>query len=1113
MSSLRLVWRTLWYFRLSNLAVLAGIAVGTAVLSGSLLVGDSVRCSLRRIVEKRLGDVDYVLLGERPFTDSLAHRLSANARFRERFDSVEALLTVTGNAAGQGGSTIATGVQVFGRAGIAPGSCVVGHTLAHHLQAGPGETIVLRMGTFASVLPADSKRGEVALLRVRISRVAEPMSMEDAFSIQPTQRPVRNVWVSLSDLQESLDLRGKANLLFASTSGKARSLGYLDDPYEVLRPCLTVEDYGMRLVESPAGAISVEFDELLLHGAAMRSFFEGRGQGVFAYLVNSIEDIDSGREAPYSMVAGIDGIFYGEPPKEIPSGGILVNRWAADDLVARVGHTMRLRYYVRGRDGLLHEESEDFKLAGIVPMSDLWADRFLVPQFKGLTDARSMSTWNPPRDLQFQANRIRPIDEDYWKRYGPAPKAFVRLQDAWAMWAPDSYTLTAFRIHGRSKAQVAEDIRRNLEPPSRGLVWRAIRAEQLHAATGSTDFAGLFVGFSFFLIIASALLVVLFLRLSVEQRSRHVAVMLATGFTASRLRQLFLAEAAIPLALGCLVGLLGSVGYAWLMIVGLKTLWNEAIGTRVLALDVRWQSLAISLAAALALGTASIWLGLRRLRSTSVAGLLSGNRTEPIDPYAPAPTQPPTIHSGAKGPAFDGTRARKPALWHWAFLATVLLLMTLELFAESVSREVAFFGAGVISLIMCLVFLHRRFLRPVGRRDQRRGRFSLFALGVRNAARNPTRSALTLSLVASAAFVLVTVGSMKGRSFTKELDKAGATGGFALIAEFDVPIPYDLNTPEGRRLLALKGEESLWRRVRFFSLRRSTGGDISCRNLYVPTEPRIMAIPDDFIADSPFSFAASLRKQEAAWRLLCDRSPDGIGVIADADTARWILHAKLGDHIRIRNGSGQEETVRLAALLRKSIFQGELLMGERDFRRLFPGETGFRQVLVRASPADATRAAELLRQSLSDYGVNVETTTERLAYFSRIEDSYLSAFEALGGLGMLLGSLGLAVVLVRGVIERRAELALLTALGFRKRSLLCVVVSENAALFLLGLLAGTIPALVAVMPELLEASAWPSLFALALGLLPATGVLVLIVLVGVSSFLLRRLSPAALRLE
>src|SRR5262252_7694777 len=60
-----------WFWR-TNLAVVLGVATATAVLSGALLVGDSVRASLRDLVLSRLGNAQYVVSGTGFFREQLA---------------------------------------------------------------------------------------------------------------------------------------------------------------------------------------------------------------------------------------------------------------------------------------------------------------------------------------------------------------------------------------------------------------------------------------------------------------------------------------------------------------------------------------------------------------------------------------------------------------------------------------------------------------------------------------------------------------------------------------------------------------------------------------------------------------------------------------------------------------------------------------------------------------------------------------------------------------------------------------------------------------------------------------------------------------------------------
>ena len=112
-----------------------------------------------------------------------------------------------------------------------------------------------------------------------------------------------------------------------------------------------------------------------------------------------------------------------------------------------------------------------------------------------------------------------------------------------------------------------------------------------------------------------------------------------------------------------------------------------------------------------------------------------------------------------------------------------------------------------------------------------------------------------------------------------------------------------------------------------------------------------------------------------------------------------------------------------------------------------------------------------MSRALQDEGLELTPAAERLNAFNAVQNTYLSTFQALGGLGLLLGSAGLGVVVLRNVQERRGELALLLAVGFRRRVLQWLVLSEHAALLGLGLAAGVLAAAVGVMPALLSPGA------------------------------------------
>jgi ABC-type antimicrobial peptide transport system permease subunit len=142
--------------------------------------------------------------------------------------------------------------------------------------------------------------------------------------------------------------------------------------------------------------------------------------------------------------------------------------------------------------------------------------------------------------------------------------------------------------------------------------------------------------------------------------------------------------------------------------------------------------------------------------------------------------------------------------------------------------------------------------------------------------------------------------------------------------------------------------------------------------------------------------------------------------------------------------------------------------------------------LIDAPSGKADAAGAELSRALRDRGLELTPAIDRLSEFNAVQNTYLDTFEVLGGLGLLLGSAGLGVVVLRNVLERRGELALLGAVGFGPGVLRRLVISEHAVLQFLGLLLGAAAAALAVLPALLSPSAH-----LSYGVLAGTLVLVL----------------------
>jgi hypothetical protein len=329
---------------------------------------------------------------------------------------------------------------------------------------------------------------------------------------------------------------------------------------------------------------------------------------------------------------------------------------------------------------------------------------------------------------------------------------------------------------------------------------------------------------------------------------------------------------------------------------------------------------------------------------------------------------------------------------------------------------------------------------------------------------------LCVALIAAAAFIIVAVDAFRRTSAATTERKSGS-GGFPIFAESLLPIVRDANTPAGREALNLSAgnDAPVMQDLKFVNFRVRPGDDTSCLNLYQPRNPKIIAPPDSFIEDNRFTFQSTIDNPEQnPWRLLQREFPDGaIPVIADVNSLTYVLHLKVGDDLLVDHGA-QPLRLRIVGALSDSIFQSELLMSDKNFVRLFPDEQGYRFFLLDTPAAKSSAVAATLEERLSDFGFDAQSTAGRLASFHRVENTYLSTFQLLGGLGLVLGTLGMAAVLLRNVFERRRELALLRAVGYNSSHFALMVISENVLMLCCGVGLGFVCALLAIAPVFFE---------------------------------------------
>ena len=1138
-----LILRSLMHYWRIHIAVFLGVVAGTTVISGALIVGDSVRESLKEMSLARLGGVDLALHSPRFIRQETADRIDENPKLQGTIQSVAPALIMDGALVREASDGTVTdragGIRVFGindqfasmsefdDDSLPDGDeLILSDRVARQLNAKVGDELTLWVEMPATIQRESQLGGiedqDTQSVPLTVKAIFPETSGTGRFDLSPGQQLPLTVFVSLENLQESVGLEevrrsrdfpngkpARVNALFASLSSAelaetSEAVGAADQLTGVLGNLLSLEDLSLRVVTNERGYLALESEQMILEDSfatAAQKAADEHGQAIarnMVYLVNELSSVENPDAfSAYSIIAGVDlsevetapfgPLLVGDKVDALNNDEIILNDWLASDLNVTPGNSIQIRYHQVGSHGELPEEVLTLKVKAVVPLatSVTASDRGLTPEVKGITDAKTFNGWKQPFPMDLDRPTER--DDEYWELYRALPKAFVSLELAKSLWTSRYGSLTSIRVatpeSGRTPEKLEEAARtftaaflKQLAPSETGLVFQPVKYDGLKAASGTTDFTGLFVGFSFFVIASAMILISLLFRLGVERRTSSIGLLQAVGFDRRRVSQLILKEWLLVACFGGVIGSVCAVGYAELMIHALKDpdWWGGAIGTQFLFVFAQPVSLVAGFVISILVAWLALRFALRGLQNISTRQLLAGDTDASM--------------SDADQLAHAARRfkwARIGAFFSLVILAAGLLgiVPSTEAFSGLSWPMVAFFVVGIVSLTSAMFQLSAWLAGD--RRSAVRGRGVTGAsrLGFRNAARHRSRSVLSTGLIASATFVIVAVAAGQRNPAVESPDFNSGNGGFSLVAESTAPLLDSLQTTEGRLKLGIAPEPDsadarLLEQMQTYSFRVRPGENASCLNLYQTTLPTILGVPDDLLERGGFRFVD--QRKADYWKLLTTPRDDGrVPVLGDMNTLMFSLHKAPGAAIPIPDS---ETELVVSGMLDGSVLQGVLLMSDSNFRKLFPKQTGFRYFLIGANEAriqssghfsddEVNRLATLLEGSLTPYGFDAERVADRIAAFLIVQNTYLSTFQSLGGLGLLLGTLGLSTVMLRNVIERRSELALLRAVGFQSRSLSVMVLAENAMLLVWGLLAGTISALLAMLPHLLSTGA------------------------------------------
>jgi len=1075
MSLWRLAKESLGFYWRTNLGVLLAVVVSTAVLTGALVIGDSVRYSLRMIVNARLGRTQLALVPQnRFFTAGLANELAD-----ELNTSAAPLLRVRGMITDGNDKRRANRIEVLGvderffNVGAAQNpfvndgkqGVVLNEQLAARLKVGVGDEVLLRIenpSVMSRDLPVSPDSDLSVAFRLEVMMVATQAEF-GRFSLRANQVAPLNAFVPLDWMQDKLRRDDQANVLLVAENPEGDISP--ENANTAIKKRWQLADAGLklrRLDEHDALEVRsrrVFIDESLSEAAVQAG---DDAVGILTYFVNELRLGD--KATPYSMVTAMEcspdaGSII---PIEMRDDEIIITQWTADDLGAKIGDIIELRYFALTEMRKLLEQTANFRVRGILPMSSPAVDPDFMPDFPGLADVDNCRDWDS--SIPIDLDKIRQKDEDYWDKYRGAPKAFITLEASRKMWANRYGNLTAVRYPGgtTSVANLAQSMLNTVNPASVGLFFQPVRQSGIKAGGGSTDFGGLFLGLSMFLIIAALILMSLIFVFGVEKRSGQIGMLLAVGFSPKLIRRLLLIESGTLAVFGTIIGSAAALLYTRIMIYGLATAWQSAVAGSTIQFYAKPATLFAGAFAAVIVSLIAIWLTLHKQVSRPARELLAGN---PQWQFFTAKR----ISKGKIGLAIAVTAA----------VGAVVLLAMLGT-GDSGAVSAAFFGAGALLLIAGLGLTDALLKIVAG--SWNRTIASLAGLGLRNSTRRSGRSLAVVGLLACGIFLVIAVGANRHDPLVNAHKRDSGTGGFVLFGQSSIGVLHDLSGKEGRRSMSL--DDSSLEDLQAVQLRVRDGDDASCFNLNRAQSPQLLGVrPEKLQERGSFTFSDVIEgaSSKEAWNLLNrDLGQDIVPAVGDYATVIWALGKSVGEKLQYSDDKGNTFKLQIVGLLKNSILQGSLIIAEDEFIKRFPSEEGYRTFLIDCPRQKIDAVTDKLSFGLKDFGMDLMPAAQRLAEFSTVENTYLSIFQLLGGFGLILGSIGLGLVVLRNVLDRRGELAMLRAVGFDKNTLKKMIFHEHSSLMLGGLACGVIAALVAVGPALKSPGAQAASFSLVL---------------------------------
>lgn len=1042
-----IIFQSVRFYKRPFLFQILTIILLTALITGSLLIGSSVKESLKRTSAEKLGNTGFLISsGTRYFNSGITNRLKDSSRVE-----CSGILEMNGYCQSLGSGKTAFSIHIFGvnhdffrfhgrdTINLKQGEIAVNRKLADQLGIMPGDELIIRLPEVSDIPPdapfSPEGKSENSIV-MKVSGIVEPAECGN-FSLSVNQVTPLNIFLNRENIENA---EHKINrLLIKKTAGSNTTT-----VTRIFRHNLKPSDVGLKIRmikqtnQAELYSDRIFFDDILINEI---SELIPSSSPVLTYLGNRFNA--NKKSTPYSFISALPESLY---PEILIKDGMIINRWMANDLSAKVGDSVKLYWYSPDQSNKLIERSKSFIVSKIADIKGIWADSILMPEFPGISGKESCTDWDA--GVTIKMDEIRKKDEDYWNKYKGTPKAFINYEKGKELWGNNFGSATSIRFpSGVSVSEIENKLSGAFDPMKTGFSISDISGDYVKAADQGVDFGTLFLSLGFFVILASLILLSLAMSSYFNIRRPHINTFYALGFTNRWITQLLITETALISIIGCILGSIAGYLIDIALIRALNTVWTGAVQTNTLNPYFDLNSVISGFIIAFVTIFLLIILKIRRYLKN--------------------------LHLKERG--INSASGK----WNYFFLIlSFLITFSLIVLANvNADKKLLFSFASGASLLLSLVFLWRQYF--LFRRNRRSKRIKKVShLSRLYYSFNSSAAITPIIFIATGIFIAFVIGINRMDFSTKKNLPSGGTGGYLLWLESAIPVKDNLNIESSKRSLGL--DDTIFRDMSFIQMKRSPGNDASCLNLNHITAPPLLGVnPSGFLDKKSFSFASVIGsdKKINPWEYLNKQAKNNIIYgIADQTVLEWGLKLKPGDTLILRTENGIPLKIVMAAGLKSSVFQGNVLIGSENFSKFFPSISGISVMLVDGKPDHAEIYKNGLGERLENFGVNIEKTEDRLASFNRVSNTYLSVFAVFGAFGVIIGVIGLGFVLLKNYNLRKKEFALMLALGFRPGQIKRMIFGEQLIILLAGVSSGIISALIATSPSIKNSTGIPWFF-------------------------------------